>query len=428
MADTPKTGKGRRDIAGGVAGMKKNAGLWSDLPGSLFPTDTRNSEKTKAEPVLSWKPTAATSDTMAANAAQNIENNFMSGNTPKPESSGGSLFSDNAWDKKDSESDEASDISIDPPKGAEVPDPPKPAIETAAEKRKRMITEDNVKFNEESKSIGSDLYDEINKAKAVYQTSKDRESSKQMWEGIIQGVAHLVAGVVGHQTGLNLGGLKFDKTDWDRRRDQIQNELESTKRDAYQKMGEAHRRLADKRAESAQGYAISKGETELATAKEQGDRRLDISEGQLGEKEKSNRIAAFKALKDDDNGTKEQKIKDYNRVVNNIDETLKAFEKDPSEASASTLTKQIKEANALARSWGIPPSYPDNFNATEKGALYGINPKDIGAINAELSDFTASGQPNTKASKPIAGDTFTGKYHHSGKPIYQKPDGSKEAY
>jgi len=59
----------------------------------------------------------------------------------------------------------------------------------------------------------------------AYQKTKDQQASAALWESIINGIGHLAAGVVGMQTGLDLGGVEFDKTDWQAKASQNLAEL-----------------------------------------------------------------------------------------------------------------------------------------------------------------------------------------------------------
>jgi hypothetical protein len=59
-----------------------------------------------------------------------------------------------------------------------------------------------------------DLKDALGKAYGEYATEKNAIKQKQLWESIIHGLGYLAAGVYGMKSGVNMGGLKFEPSDW----------------------------------------------------------------------------------------------------------------------------------------------------------------------------------------------------------------------
>lgn len=117
------------------------------------------------------------------------------------------------------------------PKGKEVEDTsppstakdqmqvPKPTVASAPQieydlEKELKEAEKPIDQSEEYGLIDEQYQQSLAQAYDAYQKTKDQQASAALWESIINGIGHLAAGVVGMQTGLDLGGVEFDKTDW----------------------------------------------------------------------------------------------------------------------------------------------------------------------------------------------------------------------
>jgi hypothetical protein len=113
--------------------------------------------------------------------------------------------------------------------GLDVPEPTatKPIkIEYDLEKELKE-TERPVDQSEEYGLVDEEYKKSLAQAYDTYQKTKDQQASAALWESIINGVGHLAAGVIGGKEGLDLSGVKFDKTDWDAKATQNLAELRS---------------------------------------------------------------------------------------------------------------------------------------------------------------------------------------------------------
>ena len=79
--------------------------------------------------------------------------------------------------------------------------------------------------DEDFRKMSEDFQKELNLAYDLYKQTKDEVAAKEMWEGIMHGVATMAAGAYGSKHGMDLSGVKFDKTDWDKKREMAREEL-----------------------------------------------------------------------------------------------------------------------------------------------------------------------------------------------------------
>jgi hypothetical protein len=361
---------------------------------SLFETavaERGSGEKSAAEdkPVIDWSP--------VPKEDQQIESDFMRGKQDpiEPEEDLWNLNGPKVVEKDASADSETSDTS-------EPPAPETPAVdpkEARINSMRQQWEEDNEGFNQEARDTDSELMRGIQEAKAMYQTSKDSEANKQLWESMIQGIAHIAAGVIGHQTGLNLGGLKFNQTGWDRRRDQIFNEMQSSKQDAYRKMSEDRQRIADKRAAAYQGYKIGSDELDRALRKEQTEFSQGLAEGKLKVDQAKAVTDRIKAIRDGNDEVKKQQLKDYNRVVGNVDSALQALKKDSSKENAADLKLQASEANKRAAALELPEPYPDLTNIVKPGMIWGTNVSKFEDVTKQLQDHLGGPEEDPQIAK-----------------------------
>lgn len=55
---------------------------------------------------------------------------------------------------------------------------------------------------------------EMNTIAAEYKLTKDEQARQRLWEGLVNGMAAIAAGVYGMKNGVDMGGVKFSPTDW----------------------------------------------------------------------------------------------------------------------------------------------------------------------------------------------------------------------
>lgn len=91
-----------------------------------------------------------------------------------------------------------------------------------------------------------DLQDELAEAKLRYVQNNDRLELREAIEKIAQGIGRFAAGWYGNKTNTDLSGVKFTSSDWDKKRERLDNqqaqiEADITRRRA-ERQGEADRR------------------------------------------------------------------------------------------------------------------------------------------------------------------------------------------
>jgi len=131
--------------------------------------------------------------------------------------------------EKDEDKADKEDTSDKYEYGLDVPEP-KPAkpikIDYDLEKELKE-TERPIDQSEEYGLVDEEYKKSLAQAYDTYQKTKDQQASAALWESIINGIGHLAAGIIGGKEGLDLSGVKFDKTDWDAKATQNLAELRS---------------------------------------------------------------------------------------------------------------------------------------------------------------------------------------------------------
>lgn len=78
-----------------------------------------------------------------------------------------------------------------------------------------------------AKSMAS-YRDDINKAMAVYKKERDTIKQQELWENIINAVGMFAAGMYGLKSGVDASGVKFSKTDWDKKAREAKADLDGS--------------------------------------------------------------------------------------------------------------------------------------------------------------------------------------------------------
>lgn len=59
------------------------------------------------------------------------------------------------------------------------------------------------------------MQNEMKIVAAEYKATKDQQAKQQLWEGLISGLGAIASGMYGLKHGLDMSGVKFDRTNWD---------------------------------------------------------------------------------------------------------------------------------------------------------------------------------------------------------------------
>lgn len=247
-------------------------------------------------------------------------------------------------------------------------------------------------FDNEARKIDEEFVNAINEAKAVYQTSSDKEASKQLWVNIIHGLGHILAGVVGNQTGLTIDGLKFQQPDWEARKANLLRELESAKGDAYKNMTGDQRRLSEQRAERARNYRMDMDSIQLAR---QGildtwDRRFKLAQEQR--RREQDALDNIKDLMKTGSGVDKQRLKEYNNSLQGYKEALNAFRKKDNEDNWKNLQAAIMGVRKNSKLAQQPDPLPQGLEETKGSTLWWTTEPEFEDIADKLINSMSSGE------------------------------------
>jgi hypothetical protein len=207
-------------------------------------------------------------------------------------------------------------------------------------------------FYDDGKKIDDAFTTAIGEAKDRYQKTRDKMASNKLWESIIHGLGHLFAGVVGHNTGLDLGGVEFNKTDWDAESDRLLKRLNSDIDIAKRSMSSKERTLQEKRLMQQQQYALDQNDVD------RGMRQASTVFAQKREllnyalEKQRNDIAILKSIQEKRDPLLVQKFK----ASLNADKELDTAIDD--EADHDKLELLREKANRLATQAGRSPQWP----------------------------------------------------------------------
>lgn len=163
---------------------------------------------------------------------------------------------------------------------------------TLEDRAKRLSTEwegREQEFDTEADELDKTFAQSVKEIKGMYSALQADADKKRMWEQLINGLSHIAAGVVGMQTGLNLGGIKFDKRDWDAEKDRLMAQHKAAKEDVYRNLNTRQRTLANKRAQSYRNYKMKRDDIQQAFQNAATTKTLNL-------KERDQKIQWFKAM------------------------------------------------------------------------------------------------------------------------------------
>ena len=257
---------------------------------------------------------------------------------------------------------------------------------------------DTETLNKSAKALDSTLLAEIGKANNIYRSAGKDIDQREMWESIINGLGHIVAGVVGRQTGLNLGGIEFDKKDWDRKRDQIMSELRESKADANKRMSDSQRRISEKRDSRKQDYRIDSDDL-ARLERQQGDimaLEMKQAEDQLNREASLRKELATRDPVD---------VAQFTSNLSEAEKALNALSKDDSKENVEAVRMWTKKANDFADTIKTTRPFPDNIVEVVMedhwyGSSYNAGANEYGDIvKRALRETTLTDQPKQQDTK-----------------------------
>lgn len=119
------------------------------------------------------------------------------------------------------------------------------------------------------------------RALAAYQATTDKLAQKQLWEGLINGLGMIAAGMYGLNTGSDMSGVKFSKSNWEEKLNRAERQLdraiktarvdEDTKRRMAEFKYQGNQKLLDRIANEAYRKQMLDMKKEEAAYKKQKD-------------------------------------------------------------------------------------------------------------------------------------------------------------
>ena len=216
-------------------------------------------------------------------------------------------------------------------------------------------------FDEDAKQLDQDMSEEIARSRALYAGAKDEVASKEMWESIIQGIAHMAAGVIGHQTGLDLGGLQFDKKNWEAERDRLYREMQARNAEAEKRMNSQQRALSDRRTARYRRKVMDDEVVQRAmqTHLENEKDKRRIRDIKYSEAEKLKRAKTVAGAERDKSAARAASDA-YKSAKREADRMIKAWQKGDVDWEDAKSALQVMNSKATTRTqqFNIPESEP----------------------------------------------------------------------
>ena len=219
----------------------------------------------------------------------------------------------------------------------------------------------------------------LSDANLAYQKTKDSQASKQLWEGIINGLGHIAAGVYGMKTGLNLGKQEFNRSDWDAKAQLAKNELLAA-RDAAkdvraiqgQKLDQVYKRSLDgiNNNQKAVDQAIQQAGNKARIQDAAKDRALR----KQSEDRRQRQAMLELAMSQGDKGNVKDKVKELEKIEKRLFDLNKTFNKDSDEQTLDLMRTETERYSNLAKQLGIDePAYAPTDLDPVSGLIFGTN-------------------------------------------------------
>jgi hypothetical protein len=227
--------------------------------------------------------------------------------------------------------------------------------------------------------LDDDFKKTLGKAQAAYERTKDTNAAKALYEGIIQGVGHIAAGVYGLRTGLNLGGLQFSKTDWDAKQKNAMLELQQAIDQAKDVRGVKGQKLERDYQRSLDVMKQNQQLNEQALGKAIANARFDDANKERKLRQSIENQRSISALREaalkGKNTPLVNKIKELEKLEKRLFDLNKAYGKKESDETLELLKTETQRYKNLSKDLGINADVyePSDF-AEEEGFLWNSSP------------------------------------------------------
>lgn len=272
--------------------------------------------------------------------------------------------------------------------GAEKAKQEKPAefINTLGEfeaySKKSQEAPDMKEEEQDLANLAAQLKNDMNMAALEYKKSKDDIAKSQLWEGIVNAVGAIASGMYGIRTGTDMGGVKFNKTDWMQQIKSAQDELQlgmlraekdynvaKEAVDARKKGKLDHWQINQKLYENAKAEVDQRNAQKMKKAEfgldiQKASSSLENMKNELDLKRKELMLKAMETTGE----TNKQRIRQQLEKAKEFNNALEDYSKDDSQFNLERLRRINTEASSLGASLVNP-------DALSEGGLFGaFNP------------------------------------------------------
>ena len=299
----------------------------------------------------------------------------------------------------------------------------------------KATVSDPIDQAEEYELLDQDFKNELARAQTAYEQTKNSDAAKALYEGIIRGIGHLAAGVYGLRTGLNLGGMQFDKTDWEAKQRANREELQQAINKAKdvrivkgEKLDRAYQRSLDKLKQNQQlnEMALSKATTDARLEDAAKERQLR----QYIENQRAIEAMLDRAAKGKDSKTVD-KIKQLEKLEKRLFDLNKAYGKKETEETLELLKTETQRYQTMAKELGLPAG---DYNLADYqgkpewffGMLGGGKP-DANTIEERRRERMAGTSADDIVYVTVNGVTRKGRRGDVGEVLRQYPDAEVSA-
>lgn len=262
-------------------------------------------------------------------------------------------------------------------------------------------------------AMQGELAKDINAANDIYAQTKDQVAAREMWDGIIKGIGHIAAGVYGQNTGLDLSGVKFDQTDWDKKRELAQGELRDSINNARMKNAISKDQIDRSYSRAKDQLEVDKSQIEAAERRDM--QSADLQEKAAGRKDQMAIHLAEMGIKAREAGDKDtvKKLAEFKDMENKLETLATKWTEKKGDGLKSMFAGQVQQYQAMAEQLGIPVQDQrftmDDLNSSD-------NPENV--HNASMKRMATPKPGTQRTQSPPAGKT---EIMYQGKPAYFDP-------
>jgi hypothetical protein len=258
---------------------------------------------------------------------------------------------------------------------------------------------------EENTALASEL-DKMKEAMKIvaaeYKLTKDQQAKAQLWEGLVNGMAAIAAGMYGMKHGLDMGGVKFNYTDWQKRADSAREDWMAGRMAAEKDYEMSKSLIEGKKKGKYDNWQVNQKLFENAVGEAERRDRMSAKNADLGMDTKRLNMQAQKMAEDSkiaraelmiklkESGGDKAAQKALAERISDFDKTLALYGKNSDDLSLQTLKRLNGEISQLTGAPLVPES------SFEGGWIGGPDAADIEASRTPAINSGAPAAPLTQ--------------------------------